>query len=82
MHTTSIRIGILVSAIPFRNSTFQARRALTLDHLSKGRLELGLERRASGTLDQSYIAAGIGDWPLAECRAHLQEAVEIVDQLP
>ena len=38
--TTRIRIGTLVTAIPFRNPAFVARQALTVEHISRGRLEL------------------------------------------
>ena len=79
--TTRIRIGTLVSAIPFRNPAFLARQALTVDHLSQGRLELGLGSGASGDLDPSYAMTGIDDWALPERVARFQEVVEIVDQL-
>ncbi len=79
--TKQIRIGTLVSAIPFRNPAFLARQALTVDHLSQGRLELGLGTGASGEMDQSYAMTGIDDWPFSERVARFQEVVEIVDQL-
>ena len=79
--TTRIRIGTLVSAIPFRNPAILARQALTVDHLSQGRLELGLGTGASGDLDPSYAMTGIDDWALSERVARFQEVVEIVDQL-
>lgn len=79
--TTRIRIGTLVSAIPFRNPAFLARQALTVDHLSQGRLELGLGTGASGEIDASYAMTGIDDWSLPERVARFQEVVEIVDQL-
>ena len=49
--TTRIRIGTMVTAIPFRNPAFLARQALTVDHLSHGRLELGLGSDWSGEVD-------------------------------
>ena len=48
--TTRIRIGTLVSSIPLRNPAMLARQALTVDHISNGRLELGLGTGVSGTL--------------------------------
>ena len=39
--TKTIRIGLL-SAIPWRNPAFMARQAMTVDHISNGRLDLGL----------------------------------------
>jgi alkanesulfonate monooxygenase SsuD/methylene tetrahydromethanopterin reductase-like flavin-dependent oxidoreductase (luciferase family) len=58
----TIRIGKLVSAIPSRNPAFLARQALTVDHLSQGRLELGLGTGAAGKMDASYAMTGIDDW--------------------
>lgn len=79
--TTRVRIGTLVSAIPFRNPAFLARQALTVDHLSQGRLELGLGTGASGEIDASYAMTGIDDWSLPERVDRFREVVEIVDQL-
>ena len=79
--TTRIRVGSLVSAIPFRNPAFLARQALTVDHISQGRMELGLGTGAAGSMDASYAMAGIEDWSFAERVARFQEVVEIIDQL-
>ena len=79
--TSRIRIGTLVTATPFRNPAFLARQALTVDHLSNGRLELGLGPGVSGGDDPSYSMAGIEDWAPPERVARFREAVEIVDQL-
>jgi alkanesulfonate monooxygenase SsuD/methylene tetrahydromethanopterin reductase-like flavin-dependent oxidoreductase (luciferase family) len=75
-----IRIGTLVSSIPLRNPAILARQALTVDHISNGRLELGLGTGVSGKLDPVYSMIGIEDWPPQERVARFREVVEIVDQ--
>ena len=77
--TTSIRLGTSVTQIPFRNPALFARQALTLDHISGGRLEIGL---GTGLVhDPSYAMVGVPDWEPKERVARLGEYVEIVDRL-
>jgi alkanesulfonate monooxygenase SsuD/methylene tetrahydromethanopterin reductase-like flavin-dependent oxidoreductase (luciferase family) len=77
--TTSIRIASCVTQIPFRNPAMFARQALTLDHISHGRLEIGL---GTGLVDDpSYAMIGTEDWEPKERVARLVEYVEIVDRL-
>jgi alkanesulfonate monooxygenase SsuD/methylene tetrahydromethanopterin reductase-like flavin-dependent oxidoreductase (luciferase family) len=78
--TTTIRIGLLC-AIPWRNPAFIARQAMTVDHISNGRLELGLGAGAPGFVDISYAMTGTPDWPPKERVDRFREVVEIVDQL-
>jgi alkanesulfonate monooxygenase SsuD/methylene tetrahydromethanopterin reductase-like flavin-dependent oxidoreductase (luciferase family) len=78
--TTTVRIGLL-SATPWRNPAFLARQAMTVDHISNGRLDLGLGAGAPGTIDISYAMTGTPDWPPRERVDRFQEVVEIVDQL-
>ncbi|MFW9909971.1 MAG: LLM class flavin-dependent oxidoreductase [Candidatus Thorarchaeota archaeon] len=79
-HTSSIRIGTLVSAIPLRNPAMLARQAMTLDQISNGRLELGLGAGAPGSIDPTYLMIGIEDWLPSERVARFREQVEIIDQ--
>lgn len=80
-HTTRIRIGPLISPIPFHTPAILARKALTVDHLSGGRLVLGLGAGLRGDSDPSYSMSGTEDWPAHERVARLGEAVEIIDLL-
>lgn len=79
-HTYHIRIGTLVTPIAFRNPALLTRQALTVDHISNGRLELGLGTGIPGKLDPSYSMMGIEDWAPSERVARFREVVEIVDQ--
>jgi alkanesulfonate monooxygenase SsuD/methylene tetrahydromethanopterin reductase-like flavin-dependent oxidoreductase (luciferase family) len=78
--TKTIRIGLL-SATPWRNPAFLARQAMTVDHISNGRLDLGLGAGASGKVDPSYAMTGTPDWPTRERVDRFREVVCIVDQL-
>ena len=58
--TKTIRLATCVTQVPFRNPAMLARQALTLDHISGGRLEIGLGTGLVG--DPSYPMIGIPDW--------------------
>jgi alkanesulfonate monooxygenase SsuD/methylene tetrahydromethanopterin reductase-like flavin-dependent oxidoreductase (luciferase family) len=77
--TTSIRLTTCVTQIPLRNPAMFARQALTLDHISNGRLEVGLGTGI--TVDPSCEMIGIPNWEPSERVARLAEYVEIVDRL-
>ena len=77
--TSTIRIGPLVTNIIYRNPAVIARQAQTLDHISQGRLELGIG--ATSERDPSHAMTGIENWPTAERVQRFREAVEIVDQM-
>jgi len=78
--TKTIRIGLL-SAMPWRNPAFLARQAMTVDHISNGRLDLGLGAGAPGGEDISYAMTGTPDWPPKERVDRFREYVAIVDRL-
>jgi len=75
--TTSIRVGTLVSSLYFRHPVTLTKAAMTLDHLTGGRLELAL-----GAGDPSAGAAAVGvDRPAGQRVAQFAEFVELVDLL-
>jgi alkanesulfonate monooxygenase SsuD/methylene tetrahydromethanopterin reductase-like flavin-dependent oxidoreductase (luciferase family) len=79
--TSKIRIGTLVTSIPFRNPAVLARQAMTVDQISNGRLEIGIGAGAPGLIDPSYKMIGVDDWSPKERVERLKEQVEIIDTL-
>ena len=77
--TSRIRIGTLVTAIPWRNPAWLARQALTVDHISHGRLELGIGSGGHGDIGHSMT--GVEDWKPRERVRRFREYVEILDLL-
>lgn len=76
--TRTIRIGVLVSCNTFRHPALLAKEAVTVDHISNGRLELGL---GAGWFVPEHEAFGL-DFPAnKELIGRFREAVEIVDLL-
>jgi probable F420-dependent oxidoreductase len=76
--TSTIRVGTLVLNNDFRHPVVVAQEAATLDHLSGGRLELGLGAGHSFT---EYASMGLSFDPPAVRKARLAEAVEILRAL-
>jgi alkanesulfonate monooxygenase SsuD/methylene tetrahydromethanopterin reductase-like flavin-dependent oxidoreductase (luciferase family) len=77
--TNAIRLSTVVTQIPLRNPAMLARQVLTLDHISNGRIELGL-----GTgivIDPSYAMAGLPNWEPGERVDHFGEYVDLVGRL-
>ena len=76
--TRTIRIGVLVSSNTFRHPAILLKQAVTVDHLSAGRLILGL---GSGWHADEHRRYGIPLPPPAERVDRLEEAVELIDLL-
>lgn len=79
MATTRIRLQNLVAQIAFRNPALFALQAMTVDHASGGRLEVGLGTGLE--IDVSYQMMGIDNWNGKERAARFGEYVEIVERL-
>ena len=77
--TSHIRLATWVTQIPLRNPGLLARQALTVDHISHGRLELGLG--IGLTTDPSIAMLGLPNWSYPERVARFKEYVQIVDRL-
>lgn len=76
--TERARIGVLVSSNTFRHPALLAKEAATIDHISNGRLELGL---GAGWYLPEHEKFGIDFQPTGELVGRFKEAVEIVDLL-
>jgi alkanesulfonate monooxygenase SsuD/methylene tetrahydromethanopterin reductase-like flavin-dependent oxidoreductase (luciferase family) len=80
--TEKIRVGTLVTAAPLRHPAMLARQALTTDHISNGRLNLGIGAGVAGALGETvYEMIGIDDWGPAERIARFREQIQILDNL-
>jgi alkanesulfonate monooxygenase SsuD/methylene tetrahydromethanopterin reductase-like flavin-dependent oxidoreductase (luciferase family)/ribosomal protein S18 acetylase RimI-like enzyme len=76
--TERIRLGHLVLANGFRHPAVLAKMAVTLDHASGGRLDLGL---GSGSYPAEYVQFGL-DYPADRVRAEqLDEALQVLKLL-
>ena len=76
--TKRIRLGTLVSPVTFRHPAVLAKSAATVDHISGGRVELGI---GAGWNEREHAAYG---FPFPELRVRMEmlaEQVEIVHRL-
>lgn len=76
--TTRPRIGTLVTQITFRHPALLAMSATTIDHVSGGRLELGL---GAGGGPQDQVALGLSEWEGRERVDRLEEQLAMLDAL-
>lgn len=73
--TRRIRLGTLVSPASFRHPSVLAKLVVTADHVSRGRVELGL---GAGWLEDEHVRYGFPFLSLPERLAVLKEQLEIV----
>jgi alkanesulfonate monooxygenase SsuD/methylene tetrahydromethanopterin reductase-like flavin-dependent oxidoreductase (luciferase family) len=76
--TSRIRIGVLVSCNTFRHPALLAKEAVTVDHISQGRLDLGI---GTGWVEFEHEMFGIRYPDAPERVAMYGEAIQIVDSL-
>ena len=76
--TSRIRIGVLVTSNTFRHPALLAKEAVTVDHVSDGRLELGI---GTGWYEPEHARFGLPFPPPAELVDRFEEAVRVVDLL-
>ena len=76
--TKRVRLGTLVASITLRNPAILARQAMTIDHISNGRFELGI---GAGRAPLDHSMTSIPTWEIPERARRFRECVEIVDQM-
>jgi alkanesulfonate monooxygenase SsuD/methylene tetrahydromethanopterin reductase-like flavin-dependent oxidoreductase (luciferase family) len=74
--TSRLRIGTLVSSIPFRHPAFLAAQAITVDHLSGGRARVGLG--SGGCCPEFNELVGHSEWSPAERADRFEEQVVVL----
>ncbi len=76
--TSRVRVGVLVASNTFRHPALVAQQAITIDHVTGGRLELGM---GAGWFEEEHERFGIPfeDAPLRVDR--FLEAIEVIDLL-
>ena len=74
--TEKIRVGILVTSNTFRFPQVVAKMAVTVDHISNGRLEIGL---GAGWYEPEHTMFGIPFPETRELVGRFKEAVQVVD---
>src|SRR3954471_19495452 len=73
--TTELRLGTMVSPTSFRHPSVLAKLVVTADHVSDGRIELGM---GTGWSEIEHTANGFAFLPMKERMNVLEEQLEIV----
>jgi alkanesulfonate monooxygenase SsuD/methylene tetrahydromethanopterin reductase-like flavin-dependent oxidoreductase (luciferase family) len=76
--TTRLRLGLLVTGVTYRHPSVLAAQAVTIDHATRGRLELGL---GSAWFEPEHRALGIPFPSTGERSDLLEDTVEVVTRL-
>ncbi|MDI3339824.1 MAG: TIGR03560 family F420-dependent LLM class oxidoreductase [Sphaerobacter sp.] len=78
MLTHRVRFGVMVSGNTYRNPALLAKQAVTIDHASNGRLELGI---GAGWMEREHRAYSFPFPPVGERIAMLEEALQVIRSL-
>jgi alkanesulfonate monooxygenase SsuD/methylene tetrahydromethanopterin reductase-like flavin-dependent oxidoreductase (luciferase family) len=76
--TTRIRLGLLVAGVTYRHPSILAAEAVTIDHASNGRLELGI---GAAWYEREHRQLGVDFPPLGERFDRLEDQLEIFQRL-
>ena len=76
--TSRVRVACLVFCTLFRNPALLAKAAVTIDHISNGRCDLGL---GGGWFEEEFREFGYGFPPIKERLDQREEAVQIIKSL-
>lgn len=76
--TSKVRLGLLVTGVTYRHPSVLAAQALTIDHASRGRLELSL---GAAWFDEEHTELGIPFPSTGERFDLLEDALEIITRL-
>jgi len=73
--TSRIRLGVLVTGITYRHPSILATEAITADHISNGRLEIGM---GAAWHEPEHAELGIPFPPIKERAERLEEGVQVM----
>ena len=76
--TTNVRVGSLVFGMGYRHPAVLAKAAVTIDHVSNGRLELGL---GAGWYELEHTALGVPFPPVGVRMDIFEEGVQIIKSM-
>jgi F420-dependent oxidoreductase-like protein len=77
-HTTRLRIGIIVTGVTYRHPALLAKMAATIDHISGGRVEIGI---GGAWYELEHNQYGIPFPPIGQRLAMMGEAAQIMKSL-
>lgn len=77
-HTSRIRLGLLVAGVTYRHPSIMAAEAVTIDHASNGRLDLGV---GAAWFEGEHQQLGIDFPPVGERFDRLEDQLEIFRRL-